>query len=207
MEFVGRLSHQYQKLSELSFDMGLNLKALEWLPTTAGEGNEGNPNPQKDLLLFRSDLNWQQQISETSWSTLNLDATLLRVDHDESNLRDEAADLRLNFDMALSWPFLNPIHTGGNVEYFSTTNGRGGGDAWSTIVRMYARDEFSLFGPFVCSIGLEGVSLRESIGTGEDTAGLQANMEDVRQQTSTETGENTADSQSTRGRRNSTAYG
>ena len=180
----GGLSHQYQELSELSLDLGLNLKALEWLPAT-----EGNPNPQKDLRLFRSDLNWQQQISETTWSTLNLDTTLLRIDHDESELRDEAADLRLNFDMALSWPFLNPIHAGGNVEYLSA------GDAEEIITRLYARDEFTPFGPFVLSIGLEGVSFRESDGTVDDKVDTQLDMEDTTPQLDADTGEETVDLQ------------
>jgi hypothetical protein len=186
----GRLSHRYQELSEISFDLGLNLKALEWLPAT-----ENSPNLQKDLLLFRSDLNWQQQISETTWSTLNLDTALLRVDHDASNQRDEATDLRFNFDMAISWPFLNPIHAGGHVEYFSATDKRFNRDTWETIVRLYARDEFSPFGPFVCSIGVEGVSLRNSDGAGDEGANSPLNGTDAPQQTDAETGDSKADPQ------------
>ena len=181
----GGLNHEYQGLSEISLGFGLNLKALEWLPAT-----EGDPNPQKDLSLFRSDLNWQQQISETMWSTLNLDTTLLHIDRDGSELRDEAADLRLNFDMALSWPFLNPIHAGGNVEYFSA------GDTEEIIARLYARDEFSPFGPFVLSIGLEGVSFREHDNPSEDKANSQSDMEGPTQQSDAETGENEANTQS-----------
>ncbi|RKU07131.1 hypothetical protein C6502_17815 [Candidatus Poribacteria bacterium] len=180
----GGLSHQYQELSELSLNLDLNLKALEWLPAT-----EGNTNSQKDLSLFRSDLNWQQQISETTWSTLNLDTALLRIDHDGSELRDEAADLRLNFDMALSWPFLNPIHAGGNVEYFSA------GDTEEIIARLYARDEFTPFGPFVLSIAVEGVSFRESDNTGEDKVVSQLDMGDTTHQPDAETGEGEVDPQ------------
>ena len=181
----GGFSHGYQELSEISLDLGLNLKALEWLPAI-----EENPNPQKDLLLFRSDLNWQQQISETTWSTLNLDTTLLRIDHGEPNLLDEALDLRLNYDMALSWPFLNPIHAGGNVEYFSA------GDTGEIIARLYARDEFTPFGPFVCSIGLEGVSLYNSDGADDGSrAASQLNGTDAPQQADAETEEDTADPQ------------
>ena len=209
--FRSGLSHQYQELSEISLDLGLNLKALEWRgPTQSTEEiDEQTPNPLKDLLLFRSDLNWQQQISETTWSTLNLDATLLRVDHDDSDLLDEAADLRFNFDMALSWPFLNPIHTGGYVEYFSATDGRFGKDNWETIVSLYTRDEFTLFGPFVCSIGLEGVSFRENNDgedkaevsllenddIGEDKEDPQLNVADTPQATATETSEDIANSE------------
>ncbi len=192
----GGFSHQYQELSDISLDLGLNLKALEWLPLTSGEIDRETSNPQKNLMFFRSDLNWQQQISETSWSTLNLDTGLLGVDHDGSNLRDEAADLRLNFDMALSWPFLNPIHVGGNVEYFSATDNRGNRDNWGTIVRLYARDEFSPFGPFVFSMGVEGVSLRNSDGAGdEDKADSPLNGTDAPQQTDAETSEGEADLQ------------
>ena len=200
----GGFNHQYKELSEISLDLGLKLKALEWLPT------EANPNPQKDLTLVRSDLNWHQQISETTWSTLDLDTTLLRINYDDSELRDEAEDLRLNFDMAFSWPFLNPIHAGGNVEYFSV------GDTEEIIARLYARDEFTPFGPFVCSIGVEGVSLRNSDDTGnegradtqlngtdapqptdadtdEDKANPQLDVEDTIEQTNAETGEDMAD--------------
>ena len=186
----GRLSHRYQELSEISFDLGLNLKALEWLPAT-----ENSKNPQKDLLLFRSDLNWQQQISETTWSTLNLDTALLRVDHDASNQRDEATDLRFNFDMAISWPFLNPIHAGGHVEYFSATDKRFNRDTWETIVRLYARDEFSPFGPFVCSIGVEAVNLRKGDEAGEDIADSQSAVTDEVQQPDTEASRNQENSQ------------
>ena len=191
----GGFSHQYQELSEISLDLGLNLKALEWLPLTSGEIDRETSNPQKDLMFFRSDLNWQQQISETSWSTLNLDTALLGVDHDGFNLRDEAVDLRFNFDMALSWPFLNPIHVGGNVEYFSTTDNRFDRDNWGTIVRLYARDEFSPFGPFICSIGVEGVSLRNSDGAGDEGANSPLNGTDAPQQTDAETGDSKADPQ------------
>ena len=180
----GGLSHQYQELSEISLDLGLNLKALEWLPAT-----EGDPNSQKDLSLFHSDLNWQQQISDTTWSTLNLDTTLLRINNDGSESQDEAADLRLNFDTALSWPFLNPIHAGGNVEYFSA------GDTEEIIARLYARDEFTPFGPFVLSIGLEGVSFREHDDSGEDQADSQLDMADATEQPNTEIGEGEADLQ------------
>ena len=191
----GGFSHQYQELSEISLDLGLNLKALEWLPLTSGEIDGETSNPQKDLMLFRSDLNWQQQISETSWSTLNLDTVLLGVDHDGSNLRDQAADLRFNFDMALSWPFLNPIHVGGNVEYFSAIDNRFDRDTWGTIVRLYARDEFSPFGPFVCSIGVEGVSFRENDDAGENKVDPQLDVENATEPTNAETGEDTADLQ------------
>ena len=86
-------------------------------------------------------------------------------------------------------PFLNPIHAGGHVEYFSA------GDAEEIIARLYARDEFSPFGPFVLSIGLEGVSFREHNATGEDRADAQLDMTDTTQQPDAETGEDKTDGQ------------
>lgn len=174
----GGFTHRYQELSELSFNLGLNLKALQWLPSTTEK-----PNLQKDLLLFRSDLSWQQQVSKTTWSAVNLDTTLLRTDLDESALRTEAADLRLNFDMAFSWPFLNPIHAGSKVEYFSA------GNTAAVITRLYARDEFTPFGPFVCSIGLEGVSLREPDDVVRDKGNPQSEMTGDTEQADTEASE------------------
>ncbi len=175
--FRGGGSHQYQELSEISFDLGLHLKTLEWLPSPVEGIKGGSPNPQKDLLLFRSDLNWKQQISETTWSTLNLDTALLRLEHGEFDLQDGATDLRLNFDMVISWPFLNPIHTGGHVEYFSATatDERFNRDIWATIFRLYVRDQFTSFGPFVLSTEAEGVSLRERDDAGKDKTRLQLN--------------------------------
>jgi hypothetical protein len=161
--FQGGFSHQYQELSEISLDVGVNLKGLEWLPATAG-----NPNRDKDLLWLNSDLNWKQQIDETTWSTLRVDLEGLQIDHANADFQDTGADARLNFDMALSWPFLNPIHTGGDVEYFSAKNEQLDEDFWATLFRLYISDQFTLFGPFVLGLKAEGVSFRERNAAGED---------------------------------------
>ena len=168
--FRGGLNYQYQELSEIALDLGLSLKDLAWLPSLAGTAKA-----QKDLLFFRSDLNWKQHISETTWATLNLDTASFRMDHAGSDFQDRGTDLRFNFDMALSWPFLNPIHAGGHVEYFSATDERFNRDIWATIFRLYIRDQFNPFGPFVVSLGAEGLSLRERDDAGEGQTRLQLN--------------------------------
>ena len=152
----GGLSYQYRPLSEISLDLGLNLKDLEWLSATADDQKF-----RKDLLFFHSDLNWKGQISETGWTTLNFDTEFLRLTDDQSGQSEDGTDLRFNFDIAALWPFLNPIHAGAGVEYFSVIDDQ-------TILRLYVRDQFSPFGPFVLSMGAEAASLRERDDTGAD---------------------------------------
>ena len=175
----GGLSYQYRPLSELSFDIGLNLKTLSWLTA------ENKPNLPKDLLLLRSDLNWKQQLSERSFSTLTLDAVQFRLSHGAERSTDEGTDLRFNFDIATPMPFQNPFHVGKHVdlnpmnlgvdiEYFSTTadggttNGQSEQNIWATILRLYIRDSFTTFGPYVLGMGAEGVSWREQDNAGVD---------------------------------------
>jgi hypothetical protein len=176
--------YQYQPLSELSADVGLYLKDLGWLASTQGASNF-----QKELLLFGSDLSWKQQLSETSHSTLSLDAEIFRLTHPGNGTpksTDEGADLRVNFDMSVPLPFqnpfhigkqvdVNPAHLGGTVEYFSATDARSARDIWATIFRVYIRDSFTIFGPFVLGTGAEGVSFRERDDAGADKTRLQFN--------------------------------
>ena len=181
-EIRGRGSYQYHELSEITLDAGLNLKDLEWLPSTVG-----NPNFQKELQFFRSDLNWKQQISDQSHSTLTLNAELFRMTHvGESKPTDEGADLRFNYDMVFPLPFqnpfhigdhvdINPAHLGADVEYFSATDERLERDIWGTIFRFYIRDSFTTFGPFVLGLGAEGVSFRERDDVDGDKTRLQFN--------------------------------
>ena len=176
----GELSYQHQNRSEISFDVDLDLKSLNWL--SAADNQE---KLRKDLLFLHSGLNWRQQIAEAAWTTLNFDAESLRLTHDEPNQSDQGNDLRFSFDVMIPLPFQNPIHAGGKVdvnpihlgshiEYFSV-NGRGERESWATIIRLYARDEFTLFGPFVLSMGVEGVNFRELDDSGENLTRLQFN--------------------------------
>ena len=188
--FRGGLSYQYRPLSELSFDIGLNLKTLAWLTADITADKRNLP---KDLLLFRSDLNWKQQLSERSHSTLTLDAAQFRLLHGaDSSATDEGTDLRFNFDITTPMPFQNPFHVGEyvdlnpmnlgvDIEYFSTTvdgvaiDERPEQNISATILRLYIRDSFTTFGPSVLGMGAEGVSWREHDDTGADKTHLGFN--------------------------------
>ncbi len=176
----GELSYQHQDHSEISLDVDLDLKDLNWL--SAADNQEKLP---KDLLSLHSELNWRQQVAETAWTTLNFDARSLHLTHDNSGQSDKGIDLRLNFDAEIPLPFQNPIHTGdkvdvnpihlgSHIEYFSVKD-RWDHENWAAIIRLYARDEFTLFGPFVLSMGAEGINYREQDDSSEDLTRLQFN--------------------------------
>ena len=176
----GELSYQHQNHSEISFDVDLNLKDLNWL--SAADNQE---KLRKNLLFLHTELNWRQQIAKTAWTTLNFDAESLRLTHDKSGQSDQGIDLRFNFDVVIPLPFqnpihsgdkvdVNPIHLGSHIEYFSMKD-RWDYEHWAPIIRLYARDEFTLFGPFVLSMGAEGVNFREPDDNGEDLTLLQFN--------------------------------
>ena len=176
----GELSYQNQDLGEISFNVGLDLKGLNWLSA---------PNNQeklrKDLIFLHSELNWKQKIAESAWTTLNLDAESMRVTHDETNQQDQGTDLRFTYDAMVPLPFqnpfhagdtvdVNPIHIGSGVEYYSI-NDREERESWAAIIRLYVRDEFTLFGPFALSMGAEGVNFRERNGSGKELTRVQFN--------------------------------
>ena len=176
----GELSYQLQDKSEISFDVDFKLKDLNWL--SAPDNHE---KLRKDLLFLHLDLNWKQQIAETAMTTVNFDAESFRLTHEEPDQSDQGNDLRFNFDAMIPLPFqnpihagdkvdVNPIHVGSQIEYFST-NAREDLESWTSIIRLYVRDEFTLFGPFALSMGAEAVSFRERNDREEDLTRLQFN--------------------------------
>ena len=176
----GGLSYQHQDENEISFGVDFNLKDLNWLSA------EANPEQlRKDVLFLHSELNWKQQIAETAWTTLNFDAESFRLSHEEPDQLDQGNDFRFKFDAMFPMPFqnpihasdkvdVNPIHVGSHIEYFSI-NAREYRESWATIIRLYVRDEFTLFGPFALSMGAEGVNFRERNDSEEDLTRLQFN--------------------------------
>ena len=161
--FRGGFNRQYQELSEFGASAGLRLKSLEWLSTTPQADTVG-----KDLLLLDAALDWKQQVSETTWSTLHVDVEQLRFDHADADEQDNSTNAHLNLDLAASWPFLNPIHVGGDFEYLTAENAQSRQDFWSTFLRFYVRDAFTPLGPFVVGLNGEVVSFRERSETDED---------------------------------------
>ena len=178
----GELSYQHQDWREFSLDVGLDLKGLNWLSVPNNQEQEKLP---KDFRLLSSAINWKQQIAASAWTMLTLDAESMSLTHDASDQQDEGTDLRFNFDATVPLPFqnpfhagdtvdVNPIHAGSGIEYYSI-NDRGKPDNWAAIIRLYVRDEFTLFGPFALSMGAEGVNFRERNESGEDLTRLQFN--------------------------------
>ena len=176
----GELSYQHQDKNEISFDVGLDLKDLNWLSDA-----DNQDKLRKEVFFFQSGLNWRQQIAEAAWTTLTFDAESFRLTHGEPGQSDQGNDFRFNFDAMIPSPIqnplhasdkvdVNPIHVGSHIEYLSI-NGRGERENWATIIRLYLRDEFTLFGPFALSMGAEGVNFRERNDSGEDLTLLQFN--------------------------------
>jgi len=178
----GELSYQHQDWREISLDVGLDLKGLNWLPAPNSQEQE---KLRKDFRLLSSAINWKQQIAASAWTTLTLDAESMSLTHDASDQQGEGTDLRFNLDATVPLPFqnpfhagdtvdVNPIHVGSGIEYYSI-NDSGKPDNWAAIIRLYVRDEFTLFGPLALSMGAEGVNFRERNESGEDLTRLQFN--------------------------------
>ena len=75
---------------------------------------------------------------------------------------------------------MNPIHLGAVAEYFTAANDPDtdellSQDNWSTIFRLYFRDEYTYVKWFVLGIGAEGVSYRERDELGEEVTRLKVN--------------------------------
>ena len=75
---------------------------------------------------------------------------------------------------------MNPIRLGAVAEYFTAANGANedelsSQDSWSTIFRLYLRDEFTAVRWFVLGIGAEAVGYRERDDLGEAGAQIKVN--------------------------------
>ena len=181
----GELTYQYREQSEIALDAALHLKDLNWLAAVPDY-----PTLNKDLRLLRSSLSWEQQVSQRTHITVNVNLEDFRLAHTKQGaqpeLTDRGTDLRFNFDMAVPAPIqnpfhmgrgvdLNPIHLGAGVEFFSAKDERFTRDIWSTIFRVYIRDEFTFVKRFVLGMGTEGVSFRERDDLGDDKTRVQLN--------------------------------
>ena len=166
-------------------DAALHLKDLNWLGAVPG-----NTTFSKDLRLLRSNFSWEQQVSQRTHTTVNVNLEEFRFVHTaqgtEPELTDRGTDLRFKFDLAIPAPLqnpfhmgrgvdLNPIHLGADVEYFSAKDERFTRDIWSTIFRVYIRDEFTFVKGFILGLGAKGVSFRERDDVGDDKTRLQLN--------------------------------
>ena len=184
----GGLTYQYDERSELAVDAALDLKNLNWLGTEPGNNRIG-----KEVQHFRSNARWEHGISQRGRTAISVDLEEFRLlpTRVETKPENRATDMRLKLDLEIPVgvqnPFhfgrgvdINPIHLGAVAEYFTAANDPDADellirDNWSTIFRLYLRDEFTSAKWFVLGVGVEGVAYREHDSLGDDVTHLKVN--------------------------------
>ena len=184
----GGLTYQYSERSELAVDAALDLKNLNWLTTEPGNSPIG-----KEVQHLRSTVRWEQGISQRGRTAISVDLEEFRLlpARGETQPENRATDMRFKLDLeipvGIQNPFhlgrgvdINPIHLGAVAEYFTAANDPDTDellirDNWSTIFRLYVRDEFTSVKWFVLGIGAEGVGYRERDNLGEEVTHLKVN--------------------------------
>lgn len=184
----GGLTHQFGDRSELAVDAALDLKNLNWLATAPVNGPIG-----KEVQKLRTTARWEQGISKRGRTAISVDLEEFRLLPTGGDTRPEsrATDMRFKLDLeipvGIQNPFhlgrgvdINPIHLGAVAEYFTAANDSDANellsqDNWSTIFRLYLRDEFTSVKWFVLGIGVEGVGYRENDSLGEEVTHVKAN--------------------------------
>ena len=142
---------------DLDADIKYETKDLEWLSENKTD------TARKDLTLLEGDFDWNQQLTDETQMTLNLNGDLIRISGDSENNYDEGVNLKLNLDLSTYWPFINPISFGGGMEYFSADSEYFSEkrEAAFPTFRIYAKNHYSALGPFVFNFSGEFVSIRE----------------------------------------------
>ena len=184
----GGLTYQYGERSELAVDAAVDLKNLDWL---AIEPESAPIN--KEAQFLRSAVRWEQGISQRGRTTITVDLEEFRLlaTRGETQPENRGTDIRFKLDLevpaGIQNPFhlgrgvdMNPIHLGAVAEYFTAANDPDtdellSQDNWSTIFRLYFRDEYTYVKWFVLGIGAEGVSYRERDELGEEVTRLKVN--------------------------------
>lgn len=184
----GGLTYQYSERSELALDAALDLKNLNWLAAESGNDPIG-----KEVQHLRSNARWEHGISPRGRTAISVDLEEFRLlpEDGETQAENRATDLRFKLDLevpvGIQNPFhlgrgvdINPIHLGAVAEYFTAANDPDAGellsrDNWSTIFRLYLRDEFTSAKWFVLGMGVEGVGYRERDSLGDDVTHIKVN--------------------------------
>ena len=184
----GGITHQYGDRSELAVDAALDLKNLNWLTTEPGNGTIS-----KEVQHLRSTARLEQGVSKRGRTAISVDLEEFRLlpTGGESRPESRATDMRFKLDLeipvGIQNPFhlgrgvdINPIHLGAVAEYFTAANDHDADDLssrdnWSTIFRLYLRDEFTSVKWFVLGIGAEGVGYREHDNLGDEVIHLKVN--------------------------------
>ena len=184
----GGLTYQYGERSELAVDAALDLKNLNWLAAESGNDPIG-----KEVQHLRSNARWEHGISPRGRTAISVDLEEFRLlpEDGETQAENRATDLRfklaLEIPVGIQNPFhlgrgvdINPIHLGAIAEYFTAANdpdadGLLSRDNWSTIFRLYLRDEFTSAKWFVLGMGVEGVGYREHVDPENDVTHIKVN--------------------------------
>ncbi len=184
----GGLTYQYGERSELAVDAALDLKNLNWLGTEPGNNRIG-----KEVQHFRSNARWEHGISQRGRTAISVDLEEFRLLPTGGGTQPEnrATDMRFKLDLevpvGIQNPFhlgrgvdINPIRLGAVAEYFTAANDLDADelpsqDNWSTIFRLYLRDEFTSAKWFVLGIGAEGVGYRERDNLGDEITHVKVN--------------------------------
>ena len=184
----GGMTYQYGERSELAVDAALNLKNLNWLAT-----EPGMPLTGKEVRSLRSTARWEQGISRRGRTAITVDLEEFRLlpTSGETQSENRGTDIRFKLDLEIPAGIQNPFHLGRGVdmnpirlgavaEYFTAANDANANalssqDNWSTIFRLYLRDEFTSVRWFVLGIGAEGVGYRERDDLGEDITHIKVN--------------------------------
>ena len=187
-EIRGGLTYQYAERSELAMNASLNLKSLNWLAM-----DQENAFIGKEVQSLRSAVRWEQGISRRGRAAITVDLEEFRLlpASGETQSENRGTDMRLKLDLevpaGIQNPFhlgrgvdMNPIRLGAVAEYFTAANGANedelsSQDSWSTIFRLYLRDEFTAVRWFVLGIGAEAVGYRERDDLGEAGAQIKVN--------------------------------
>lgn len=184
----GGLTYQYGERSELAVDAALDLKNLNWRAAEPGNNLIG-----KEVQHFRSTARWEQGISQRGRTAIsvNLEEFRLLPAGGKTQSENRATDMRFKLDLEIPVGIQNPFHLGRGVdinpirlgavaEYFTAANDPDADelpsqDNWSTIFRLYLRDEFTSVKWFVLGIGAEGVGYREHDDLREEVTHLKVN--------------------------------
>ena len=171
------LNLAYRPLSEIALSSQISIRDLPWPLETSGittlESPEPNANPLNvsdqlaniyNLQLFASNWNLHHWLSDKTQFTSNGKLEVFGANPTFSVLNDGVTDLQANFNIRSHFLNLaNPIHFGINSQYLSVAENLSTGQSsqnWSTLLELYAKDQFTQIGPFVFGLGLGIVSFR-----------------------------------------------
>ena len=171
------LNLTYRSLSEIALSAQMSMRDLPWPLATSGITTQESPTSNTNssnvsdqlaniynLQLFTSNWNLHHWLSDKTQFTSNGQLEVFGAKPSVSTLNDEVTDLQANFNIRSHFLNLaNPIHFGINSQYLSIAENLSTGQSnqnWSTLLELYAKDQFTQIGPFVFGLSVGVVSFR-----------------------------------------------